>query len=89
MTKPLPGNTTARGYGWAHQKRRAQLLAALIDGTPCAHCGQPMHQWQKLDADHTTSRANGGGQADRLLHTSCNRSRKAGVESPTTKRWQL
>jgi len=27
--------TTERGLGWQHQKQRARLLRAHIDGTPC------------------------------------------------------
>ena len=36
-----------------------------------------------LDADHSTAIANGGTLADRLLHASCNRSRKAGRPNVT------
>lgn len=30
--------TTQRGLGYAHQKRRRELLAELKDGQPCARC---------------------------------------------------
>ncbi|EEI18046.1 hypothetical protein HMPREF0298_0162 [Corynebacterium lipophiloflavum DSM 44291] len=35
-TKP---STTARGYGWRHQKQRDRLLYNHQDGTPCWWCG--------------------------------------------------
>jgi 5-methylcytosine-specific restriction endonuclease McrA len=69
----MVGTTTQRGLGWSHQKRRAYLLRNLTDGTPCAHCGQPMYRTQKLEADHTLPRSQGGTTADRLLHMRCNR----------------
>lgn len=71
--------TSQAGYGWAHQKARARLLRDLIDGTPCAHCGRPMHHWQKLQADHSRPRSLGGQHADRLLHAACNLSRGAAL----------
>ena len=83
------GSTSARGLGWSHQKIRAQLLEALIDGTPCDYCGKPMYRGQNLDADHTGPRSKGGTRADRLLHSSCNRSRKDGAASRVPKRWVL
>jgi hypothetical protein len=45
------GTTAQRGLGRGHQARRKQLLAELVDGTPCLEraggpgapvCGQPM-----------------------------------------------
>jgi hypothetical protein len=40
--------TTQRGLGTAHQKQRARLLAALVDGTPCPRInicgGLPMYR---------------------------------------------
>lgn len=70
---PTHGNTTQRGLGWAHQRRREQLLAVHLDGTPCARCGKPMYLAQRLDAGHTQDRALGGGLPDRLEHRRCNR----------------
>jgi 5-methylcytosine-specific restriction endonuclease McrA len=69
------------GLGWSHQKRRAYLLRTLVDGTPCQHCMQPMYKTQALDADHSIPRSQGGTQADRLLHMSCNRSRGDGTRT--------
>lgn len=79
MTAQRRGKTTSqRGLGWDHQQVRKQLLAAHVDGTPCAHCGKPMFKTQPLDADHELARVHGGRKANRLLHASCNRSRKDG-----------
>lgn len=72
------GTTTSRGLGWKHQQRREYLLRAHRDGTPCWWCGEPMYRSQALDADHGEARVNGGTVATRLLHASCNRSRKDG-----------
>lgn len=74
---PRPGRTSQRGYGRPHRRRREQLLAAHIDGTPCDHCGQPMLRAQGLQADHSHPRALTDGLPDRLLHASCNASRGA------------
>ena len=72
------GETTARGLGWDHQKRRAALLNCLIEGEPCWWCAQPMFRWQNLAADHSIPRARGGRVADRLLHSRCNTERGDG-----------
>jgi 5-methylcytosine-specific restriction endonuclease McrA len=87
-TNGTPLTSTQKGLGWQHQKIRAALLRAHIDGTPCAHCGRPMYLTQKLEADHSTPRSQGGTQADRLLHASCNQSRGAAL-SHSPKRWNL
>ncbi|NKS97484.1 hypothetical protein [Prescottella equi] len=77
--------TTERGLGWAHQKERTHLLRIHVDGTPCWWCGKPMHReaelnWDRrvLAADHSHARAQGGTQADRLLHSICNKQRQDG-----------
>jgi 5-methylcytosine-specific restriction endonuclease McrA len=70
---PRAGNTTERGYGHQHQQRRARLLAALVDGTLCPYCGEPMHSTDELDADHSVPLVHGGQAADRLAHRKCNR----------------
>lgn len=74
---PRAGRTAARGYGRPHQRARRWLLARHVDGTPCAHCSQPMYKAQDLQADHSTPRALADGLPDRLLHASCNASRGA------------
>lgn len=79
--------TAQRGYGWRHQRRRRQLLAQHTDGTPCWWCGQPMYtdptrnpDRRPLEADHTNAVHYHGPNelADRLLHSTCNRSRQQG-----------
>jgi 5-methylcytosine-specific restriction endonuclease McrA len=74
----VKASSSARGLGWDHQKRRALLLRRHVEGSPCGVCLQPMFRSQDLDADHTVPRSQGGVRADRLLHSSCNRSRGDG-----------
>lgn len=70
-------STTSRGLGWQHQQARAAALRALVPGTPCPFCGDPMFAEQQLDYDHAVPRALGGHNGPRrLAHSSCNR--KAG-----------
>lgn len=78
---PARGRATrANPYDRTHRRDRARLLAALVDGTACGHCGYPMYRDQQLDADHSDAVTLGrGGRADRLLHASCNRSRGASL----------
>lgn len=78
--------TTERGLGWQHQKQREYLLRIHVDGSPCWWCGEPMFRVPErnpdeapLEADHSTARSQGGKKADRLLHSTCNRSRQAGA----------
>jgi hypothetical protein len=35
VTVPNRRTTTERNLGWSHQRQRARLMAAHIDGTPC------------------------------------------------------
>ncbi|MDV8022283.1 hypothetical protein [Rhodococcus sp. IEGM 1330] len=77
--------TTERGYGWSHEKVRAQLMADHVDGSPCWWCGLPVFRektanWdgESLHADHSEERARDGGDADRLLHGICNKQRGGG-----------
>ncbi|AEA27911.1 hypothetical protein Psed_5784 [Pseudonocardia dioxanivorans CB1190] len=72
------GTTTQAGYGARHRRNRRRLLAAHVDGNPCALCGLPMYRSQDLHADHSDPRAlNADSDADRLVHGSCNTSRGA------------
>lgn len=65
--------TTQRGYGHAHQKRRAALLAAAY-GQPCPICGKLTLHGQALDLDHTTRLVdNPNSIGDRITHATCNR----------------
>jgi hypothetical protein len=64
-------NTSQRGYGWPHQQLRATLLRALVPGSPCPRCRQPMWpELQALDLGHVDgdkTRYSG------LEHSRCNR----------------
>jgi len=73
------GSTTARGLGYTHQRRRAQLLPRAY-GTVCPYAGVDprcpglMLRGQALDLDHATPRALGGTLAGaRITHRGCNR----------------
>lgn len=68
---PAP-SSTARGYGYAHRKRRARLLAKAY-GTPCPMCDRIMQPGDKLDLDHSVPLALGGTVGDRIVCRSCNR----------------
>lgn len=95
MPQAKQRNTTQRGLGWKHQKRRAGLITNHDDGKPCWWCGRPMFRDRRrnfdydptstdpasgsLAADHTHARAHGGHTADRLLHGLCNKERGDGT----------
>ena len=67
------GSSAARGYGYPHRKRRAELLPTSY-GQPCARCGEPILPGQALDAGHGTALAHdANSKADRIEHASCNR----------------
>lgn len=77
---PSTGSTRDRGYGYAHQKRAAELKAAMRDGDPCARCGRPMYRANlgQIHGDHKgTPRALGGDLPDALSHARCNTSHGA------------
>jgi hypothetical protein len=44
--------TAARGYGNRHKVASQAARAALVDGTPCARCGEPMYRSQRIALDH-------------------------------------
>jgi 5-methylcytosine-specific restriction endonuclease McrA len=75
MTSKDPRTTTEKGLGWQHQQLRKALLAALVPGSRCPRCGEPMWpHFQDLDLDHAVPRVHGGGNGPRrLAHASCNR----------------
>lgn len=68
------GTTTEQGLGWAHQKRKRELLPDAI-GTLCPlGCGELMLEGQALDLDHSTPRVlNRAAHGDRIVHARCNR----------------
>lgn len=81
-----PKTAAQRGYDHRHQQVRKRLMMRLKDGQACEWCGQPMYRKPEqnfdgaaLEADHTRDlKHHGPGDADRLLHRTCNRSRGDG-----------
>jgi len=70
------GTTSQRGYGPAHQRARAEAVAAFEPGQPCARCGQPVWDADDADLGHTDDRTGYRG----LEHAGpCNR--RAGAQS--------
>jgi uncharacterized C2H2 Zn-finger protein len=64
------GSTAQRGYGSAHQRKRAELVAAFVPGQPCARCGRPIARAEDADLGHTDDRSGYRG----LEHAAeCNR----------------
>jgi hypothetical protein len=65
------GTSTARGYGSAHQRARAQAIAAYLPSDPCARCGRPLGPVPELlDLGHLDSDRS---QYSGLEHRACNR----------------
>jgi hypothetical protein len=68
---PKPASTTARGYGWQHQKIRQQWAPLVAAGqVNCARCGRPIPPgtaWDLGHDDHDRSRYTGPE------HMTCNR----------------
>lgn len=61
-------STTARGYGYDHQKLRVALLPYAY-GKPCPKCGLTMKRGEPLDLGHTDDRRGYTG----IEHADCNR----------------
>jgi len=65
------GSTTARGYGWAHQKLRNRWVPYVARGeVDCARCGQTIWPGEAWDLGHVD------GDKSRYAgpeHRSCNR----------------
>lgn len=66
---PRPGTAAERGYGSAHQRRRAALLPSA-PGQPCTRCGVVLLATDKLHLDHRDDRSGYAGWA----HAHCNMS---------------
>ncbi len=65
------GNTTQRGYGSQHQRRRAALAPRVTLGLGhCARCGKRILPGQPWDLDHSDDRKTYLGPS----HQRCNRS---------------
>lgn len=41
-------NTTAAGYGYAHQQERTRRLRVTSPHDPCGYCGHPLGENQRL-----------------------------------------
>ncbi len=71
MKRPPPsGSTTARGYGWQHQKMRTAALAQFVHGQPCMRCGKPILSKADAELDHDD---NDRTRYLGLSHSACNR----------------
>lgn len=66
MKKKALGSTTARGYGWQHQKARREALVLFVPGQLCARCHKPMTSKRDHD-DRDRTKYIG------LSHGACNR----------------
>ena len=89
----LMASTTAKGYGWLHQRLRAHLIATYSPTDPCWRCGLPLGPFpQLLDLGHVD------GDKRRYMgleHRRCSRSAGAKLGNqlrrraprPTSRRW--
>lgn len=73
------GTSRQRGYDTRHDRdAKAAKAAAIINGSPCPRCGQPILPGQALDYGHTIARSvQPDSRADRVEHAHCNRSARA------------
>lgn len=88
----VQASSTARGYGYPHQKLQAALLANWRPGDPCARCGGPMwHRWtvsrtgKRISAIHLDHDDRDRTRYRGLSHMKCNvgaaNRRRAGVQA--------
>lgn len=78
--RPKVRSTTARGLGWAHQKRKR---AEVSQDMACWLCGLPGTEQDPITADHEVPRAQGGQDSPlRPAHRSCNSRRGAQQKRP-------
>lgn len=82
----MPGSTTARGYGWQHQRLRAYWKPIVERGeASCPRCGLPIPPEGPWDLGHTEDRTTWTGPE----HATCNRAagaRKANRRRINTRR---
>jgi hypothetical protein len=62
------GTTSARGYGWDHQQRKAEDEEHTTPADPCPRCGLPLGP-PPWDQGHTSDRTGYEGPT----HIRCNR----------------
>ena len=63
-------NTTAAGYGHAHQQERKRRLTFIHPGDPCGYCGRPLPTDTRLWAlPHNAQRT---GYLPGMWHKRCN-----------------
>ncbi len=75
------GTTTDRGYGTAHQRLRAHLVATSKPTDPCWRCGQPLGpDPTKLHLGHTDDRT--GYMGLEHIECSCGHRRPDGRTHP-------
>ena len=90
----MPGDTTARGYGWEHQKARAEWAVRVEAGEcNCTRCGGWVEPGTAWHLDHDDLRTGYLGAA----HAACNtwagsvkaaaQARGAGVPLRTSRTW--
>ncbi len=72
------GSPEARGYDTRHRREAKAAKAEAIEaGAYCPRCLQPLLSGQQLDFGHSTPRSvDPTSRADRVEHSSCNRSAK-------------
>jgi hypothetical protein len=70
----VTGQTTARGYGWAHQQIRARWAPLVAAGQVwCADCGEWIPPGTPWDMGHNEARTAWTGPE----HRRCNRAKAA------------
>ena len=74
---PVNGKTSARGYGWRHQKLRERWSRVVaMGGVLCARCGEPIEPGAAWDLGHL----DGSGKTlyQGPEHRRCNRGARPG-----------
>ena len=78
------GRSTAEGYGWRHQQRRAVVARQVAaGGVCCARCGEPIEPGTPWDLGHVDGDRTRYQGAE---HRACNRS-TAGRRRLTSRVW--